>query len=435
MSKSDKRQTAGDETESLVASFHRVESLIPAGQKLVAAQPEMRVADALKLMQEHHYSQLPVVAGNVVLGVFSYRSFSARVIAKQKQTKSSLGDLPVEEFLEDFEYVHTAEDWNRVLRHLDQDDAFFVGHRSDLKGMVTTMDVLQYFRHLANPFIMLAEIELSLRQIIQACIEASALPQSIAISLQTAYQGKDIPRTLDEMTFNDYAQIITDRQNWPYFETMFGSQETTHKQTGERLRQLRDWRNVVFHFRRPLEEWELNSLAEHRDWLQRRARAFDARRKTQPKAAKKGQKGHQWDETSFFAKLAERNDPMEEAFARTMLEWASANVTTVRWGKGLQYGSFVPILRHKGQEHQLFTIWSNGLLETHFQWYQHKAPFSDLAKRQELLRRLNEIPGVSLPDDAVVRRPTIPFSVFADEANLQRLIEVWEWVIREIRAS
>jgi predicted transcriptional regulator len=268
-----------EENESLIASFHRVESLIPVQQEITAVPPEMRVSEALKLMQQKRFSQLPVVAGDAVLGVFSYRSFSTKAIAKEKSAKDPLGDLPVEEFLEEFEYVHPTEDWNRVLKYLDRDDAFFVGHRDGLEGMVTTIDMFEYFRAIANPFILIAEIEQSLRLIIRTCIDSAKLPEALENSLSGIYQEEKIPLKLSSMTFDNLVQIISSSANWPYFEEMFGRQPQTRKRTENRLRQTGQWRNTVFHFRRLLQDWELETLAETREWLHVRGRAFEGRRR------------------------------------------------------------------------------------------------------------------------------------------------------------
>jgi predicted transcriptional regulator len=270
-----------EETETLVANFHNVENLVPEDQELLAVPPEMRVSEALKLMSNNDYSQLPVVAGDAVLGVFSYRSFSSRAIARQMVSDEPLGELPVEDFLDDFEYVHSTEDWNRVLRYLNQDDGFFVGHREGLEGLVTTMDMLNYYREIASPLVMIAEIELSLRKIIETCIGREALPEAIDRCLGSIYPSGRIPTALNEMTFNDFVQIMSNRENWPYFESMFGVDQRTRRRTNGRLRQIGEWRNIVYHFRRRLDQLELETLADHREWLQRRVRAFEGRRRAE----------------------------------------------------------------------------------------------------------------------------------------------------------
>lgn len=277
------------ETDAQVVTFHQVRSLIPDSQELLTIGPSTRVVDALKMMQKHHYSQLPVVVGKAVLGIFSYRSFSEKALTRQKAIKGEwLGDQPVEDFLEEYEFVHGSQDWNRIVDYLNRDDAFFVGHPNGLDGLVTTMDVLDYFRDIASPFIILAEIELSLRRVIQISVTEANWRTALESSLTTAYEGKVVPMDLGDMTFDNYVQIISNNGNWKFFETFFDSGDVSRKQTARKLQQLRDWRNIVFHFKRRLEPWELDTLGEHRAWLQRRMRAYEAhldtllRRKVSP---------------------------------------------------------------------------------------------------------------------------------------------------------
>jgi len=110
-------------------------------------------------------------------------------------------------------------------------------------------------------------------------------------------------------------------------------------------------------------------------------------------------------------------------------------VTRVWWGEGKRNGSFVPILTHKDVDHQLFAVWTGGGLEVYFYWYQYKQPFDSEEKRRELLRRLNAIEGVSIPEDAINRRPSIALDVLEENNRLDRVLEVFEWVITEIEAT
>jgi hypothetical protein len=323
--------------EALVASFHRAKSLIPNDQELITIPPEMSVSEAFKLMQKHRFSQLPVVAGDAVLGVFSYRSFSTKALARQNSTREPLGNLPVEDFLEDFEYAYANDDWNQVLRYLNQDDACFVGHRDGMEGMITPMDMLRYFREIAIPFITIAEIELSLRQIIQTCVEAGALPDALNKSLRTAYENREIPTHLNKMTFDNYVQIISNGENWPHFEKMFGSDDRTRRQTCHKLKQLGDWRNIIFHFRRRLEDRELEALAEHREWLHRRVRAFEGRRRkaTEEVTLKPGKINRQ--------KVLATSSPSAKEFFDWMLSQAEARQFKIYWGiKGFSIRKQLP---------------------------------------------------------------------------------------------
>lgn len=70
-----------DDPESMVSTFHRVQRLIPEGQELRTIGPEKPMKEAFVIMQRNHYSQLLVVIGDAVLGVFYYRSFSTKAVA------------------------------------------------------------------------------------------------------------------------------------------------------------------------------------------------------------------------------------------------------------------------------------------------------------------------------------------------------------------
>lgn len=141
----------------------------------------------------------------------------------------------------------------------------------------------------------------------------------------------------------------------------------------------------------------------------------------------------QWDESAFFDHLQKTGGSAAVEVARRILEWARPRTTRIWWGRGRTMGSFVPVLNHAGVDHQLFAVFSGGSVEIYFQWYLYRPPFSDEGKRLELLERLNAIPGVSIPADAIGRRPSIPLSILAEEGRLNRFLDVFDWYLREIR--
>jgi hypothetical protein len=53
-------------------------------------------------------------------------------------------------------------------------------------------------------------------------------------------------------------------------------------------------------------------------------------------------------------------------------------------------------------------------------------------QRVELLRRLNKIPGVKLPEDSVERFPSIPLSVLAQGDNVDRFLSAIDWVNEQV---
>jgi hypothetical protein len=140
-----------------------------------------------------------------------------------------------------------------------------------------------------------------------------------------------------------------------------------------------------------------------------------------------------WDEPSFFQELGRRDADEAEA-ARKILGWSKTKELSISWGKGKQSGSFSPALEDRPAR-SLITIWTSGYVSINFQYMQNSLPFDDENNRLELLRRLNEIPGVALPQTVITRFPSIPLVALKDESTLKQLLEILDWVVQEIQAT
>lgn len=143
----------------------------------------------------------------------------------------------------------------------------------------------------------------------------------------------------------------------------------------------------------------------------------------------------QWDEESFFKELKSKRSIEEADIARNILDWARDKLPRFWWGKGKQDGSFYPVLDLNGEQYYPFAIWTYGKIEIQFQWLMNKSPFNDEMKRKELLKRLNQIPGVDIPEKAITRRPNIFLSTFKDASSLGQLLETLDWVVQEIKSD
>ncbi|MGH2954730.1 MAG: hypothetical protein ACRDK9_12095 [Solirubrobacterales bacterium] len=144
----------------------------------------------------------------------------------------------------------------------------------------------------------------------------------------------------------------------------------------------------------------------------------------------------QWDEASFLAELEVNRGPAEAQVARELIEWSRVQRLRFWWGTGRVDGSFGPVLDHAGQPYYPFGIGTfRGKIEISFQ-HMTRPPFDDVEMRRELLRRLNDIPGVSIPEDAITRRPGIPLSLLAaDPAALESLKGVLDWFCETVRSD
>jgi len=145
--------------------------------------------------------------------------------------------------------------------------------------------------------------------------------------------------------------------------------------------------------------------------------------------------GRQWDEASFLDEIERRQGSAEAQVARQIVEWSRSHLPRFAWGKGASMGSFQPALDQGGHAYWPFFIWTYGRIEIQFQYMTGMPPFNEDAKRLEFLRRLNEVSGVQIPDDAIDRKSSLAIGTFAAPEALSALFEALEWFIDEARHS
>ncbi len=140
-----------------------------------------------------------------------------------------------------------------------------------------------------------------------------------------------------------------------------------------------------------------------------------------------------WTEERFMAELEQRMGPEAVGVARTILAWGDRSTTYIEYGRGSVAGAMYPIFEWKGTKYYPVILWTYGRAEIQFTQLQTRPPFDDLEKRREFLSRLNAIPGISIPDEAIDRRPAISMSVLAPSAIREQFIAVLDWFLGEVR--
>jgi hypothetical protein len=144
-----------------------------------------------------------------------------------------------------------------------------------------------------------------------------------------------------------------------------------------------------------------------------------------------------WDEDSFLREIEREHGDGEAYAARELIEWARDRQLRLWWGTGRIEGSFGPVLEHAGQRHYPFTVvTARGKVEIPFDYMTRRRPFDDLQLRRELLRQLNDIDAVSIPEDAISRKAGIPLSLFAADPNaLEAFTGVLDWYCETVRSE
>lgn len=149
---------------------------------------------------------------------------------------------------------------------------------------------------------------------------------------------------------------------------------------------------------------------------------------------KMGRIARKWDEPSFFKTLGER-EPDAVTPARALLDWAREKMPEIWWGEGATDGSFFAGRQVNGHRHLLFAVWTYGRLEFQFERMKDRPVFDNPERRRELLRKLNDEVGLSLSEDRIDRRPSVPLTTLNDPARLAALLSVLDWYVEQITAT
>ena len=251
-------------------SFTSVASLIDLAltqyKDVVTVTPATPARDAIRLLKKHGFSKVPVLDRGQVTGMFSFQSYSIAIVeAFDLPGRHQPDGLSVWECIENANYVQETDEFQRLFDLLDHRGAVLVGTQGQCHGILTAMGVLRYLFETTSPFLLVAEIELSLRAFIDIALDPDELG-IFANSSLSHYTPDNMPTKLEEMTFNDYVLLIGHGSNWDRFNRVF---KADRARTYAKLKQLRDLRNDVFHFRRTLTDRDLEILNESRDWMHR----------------------------------------------------------------------------------------------------------------------------------------------------------------------
>jgi CBS domain-containing protein len=245
--------------------FGPAKDLLPKGQETVQIAEDSRVSEALRIMIENGFSQLPVVDKRKhVVGILSFRSVSKRVL--ELHPSLDVAELYVAECLEPATFL-PANDYIDTTRAADfrQVDYVLVGTPTKVAGILSVADVFARLNDFAEAFVLLSEIESGLRRLIAAAFGPKKLKNALEeINRTNARRGAVRPiKSIEDSGFADYAQLIASRSNWQRFQKFFPHSQ--RELVSKELDNARKLRNDVFHFRRQITRADTTILRGFRD--------------------------------------------------------------------------------------------------------------------------------------------------------------------------
>lgn len=242
-------ETAEDPAEATVT----IGTLTSAATELVFVAPDTPILEAQSLMERFDYSQLPIMSGErTVKGVLSWESLAkASLYGRNVDTAQHASTTAV-----------VVSDTDPLLDHVDViAEAGYVLVKDGtgvITGIVTTADLSNAFADLANPFLLLGEIEAWLRRIVDRCFE----PDDLAAYVDPDDPDRQIEAAMS-LTFGEYVRLFQDPEAWERLALA-----ADRRVFCAHLDEVRQIRNAIMHFSPdPLEEAALASIENLLRWL------------------------------------------------------------------------------------------------------------------------------------------------------------------------
>ncbi len=183
----------------------RIGSLPAANKKLVVVNQNDSVTKAITLMLQHDFSQMPVMQGErEVKGVVTWKSIGSKLALGCKA--DHVGECREDARIVDsnrtlFDAIPTIVEFGYVLVR-DQRDR-------RITGIVTASDLSLQFQALAEPFLLLREIELHVRQLL-----GDKLGTEDFDLLDSAVSSIRKPQDVVDLTFGEYVRLVQHPKIW-----------------------------------------------------------------------------------------------------------------------------------------------------------------------------------------------------------------------------
>ena len=233
----------------------RIGNFPAANKKLVTVVMDDALNKAVTKMMQNDFSQLPIMQGERdVKGVISWRSIGARYAL-------GVGCENVKDAREDAQVIDANGTLFDAIPTIVKYGYVLVRDQRDRKitGIVTASDLSLQFQQLAEPFLLLREIELHIRRLLRNKI-ASADHQNHA---SPEMPGKKL-ESISDLSFGEYIRIFQQPDLWNKLSLRIDKTCLT-----DQLEDVRKIRNDVMHFDPdPLSPKQLEILKDAAKFMQ-----------------------------------------------------------------------------------------------------------------------------------------------------------------------
>lgn len=188
-----------------VEPAYRVSRLLDPRLTLVTVGPDAPLEQAVTLMLRHDYSQLPVMTNERdVRGVVSWDSIGPAMTLGQPAPRF------VRECMRPHVEVKDTDSLFQVINRIIESSYVLVrSEQRSITGILTTTDLSQQFQDLAEPFLLIGEIENHIRSLVDGRFTQ---PQLAAVRNEN-----DPDRRIEsvaDLTLGEHIRLIENPDNW-----------------------------------------------------------------------------------------------------------------------------------------------------------------------------------------------------------------------------
>ena len=244
-----------DPTFAAADPTYRVGRLQSANLPPLAVKPDSTLPQIVTLMLTNDFSQMPVITGSRdVKGVVSWKTIGSRLALQKSCTTAR-------DCMEPAHIISSEESLFSAISMIAAHDYVLVrATDQQITGIITASDFNEQFRKLAEPFLLVGEIENGVRRMLRGKFTVT--------ELKAAKFPEDTQREVEgvaDLTFGEYLRLLESEKQWKKLKL-----EIDRVEFIKRLEKIREIRNDVMHFDPDgLEDEDLNTLREFAQFLKR----------------------------------------------------------------------------------------------------------------------------------------------------------------------
>jgi predicted transcriptional regulator len=237
-----------------VARF-RIDKLSAANTAPTSVRPDATLQHAVTIMMANDFSQLPVMTSErEVKGIVSWWSIGSRMVVGRS-------GLFVREVMDKHQEIDAESSLFEAIPIIERHQYVLVrGSDNKIAGIVTATDLSLQFRQLAEPFLLIGEIENHVRRLL-----GSTFTQEELAAVRDPEDGEREIETVADLSFGEYLRLLEEESRWqkaniPVDRAVFCKE----------LDKVRKIRNDVMHFDPdPLPQDQVEHLRNITNFLQR----------------------------------------------------------------------------------------------------------------------------------------------------------------------